>query len=258
MHVVIIDGLNLIRRVHGAVQSTPVDPLDVDRLLTSCRASMVRLLRRDGFSHAACVMDAPPPSWRHHRFPAYKAERPPMPDALRDALPTVLAAFEDLGVHAIEKAGYEADDVIATMALRVVEAGTRVTIASTDKSFCQLLREGLSVFDHFSNRDRDAAWVAQRFEVEPDRLATLFALTGNTSVGVPGVRSVGLRTAAQLIKAHGDLEHILEAARTMEGHVGSRLRADREAALEAYELLSLKTDVELGVNLRDFRLAQPA
>lgn len=255
MHLLIVDGLNLIRRVHAAVQPTPPDELDVARLVQSCQSSLTRLLRHAQFSHAVCAMDAAQASWRHELYPEYKAGRDPMPESLRAALDDVLAAFRDLGVQSVHKDGFEADDVIATIARRVSSSGGRVTIASTDKSFCQLLPDGVAVYDHFSDRYLDEDYVRQRFEVEPERLATLFALTGNTSVNVPGVRSVGIRTAAGLIREHGDLDAILEAADSMDGHVGSRLRADAEAARLAMRLLRLRTDLELGLNLRDFRRA---
>ncbi len=253
MHLLIVDGLNLIRRVHAAVQPAPPAEIDLSRVVDACRSSLARLLRHAPFSHAVCVMDSEAPSWRHQLYPDYKANRDPMPTSLRDALGDILAAFSDLGVRQVHKDGFEADDVIATIAVRVTGAGGRVTIASTDKSFCQLLRERLEVFDHFSDRYLDAEYVHQRFDVEPETLSTLFALTGNPSVSVPGVRSVGLRTAAGLIHEHGDLDAILAAAASMDSHVGSRLRADREAARLAMQLLSLRTDVELGLNLRDFR-----
>ncbi len=255
MHLVIVDGLNLIRRVHAAVQPTPPQELDVSRLLQSCQSSLGRLLRHTHFSHALCVMDASDASWRHQLYPDYKAGRDPMPESLRHALAEVLAAFQDLGVKSVHKDGFEADDVIATIAKRVTASGGRVTIASTDKSFCQLLPDGVRVYDHFSDRYLDEDYVLQRFEVEPARLATLLALTGNTSVNVPGVRSVGIRTAAALIREYGDLDAILAAAESMQGHVGSRLRADADAARLAMRLLTLRTDVELGLNLREFRRA---
>jgi protein Xni len=253
MHVVIIDGLNLIRRVHAAVAASPTEVLDVQRLAETCRSSLAKVLKRRQPSHALCVMDSAGRSWRHELFPDYKANRDPMPEPLRDALGDILQAFETLAVRSIHKDGFEADDVIATAASRIADAKGQVTIASTDKSFCQLLGECISVYDHFSDRFLDGDYVMQRFGVEPTFLATLFALTGNASVNVPGVRSVGPRTAAELIQKFGDLEAILEAAAGMKDRVGSRLRADQDAARLAMRLFSLRTDLELGLNLRDFR-----
>jgi protein Xni len=253
MHVLIVDGLNLIRRVHAAVLGPPTEKLNVDRLAETCRASLAKVLKRRQPSHALCAMDSATPSWRHALFSDYKASRDPMPESLRDALDEILQAFETLSVRAIHKDGFEADDVIATIASRIADARGKVTIASTDKSFCQLLGDYITVYDHFSDRYLDADYVAQRFAVPPRFLTTFFALTGNPSVNVPGVRSVGPRTAADLIREFGDLESILEAAVGMKDRVGSRLRAEQDAARLAMRLLALRTDLELGFNLRDFR-----
>lgn len=257
MHGLIVDGLNLIRRVWAALAAGD-DPPPADRAVEACCASLARLVRHQQPTHALCVMDSGQRSWRHELFPGYKANRDPMPEALAVVLPEILAAFEARGVHALERAPFEADDVIATCAVRIAEAGGRATIASTDKSFCQLLGDNIRVYDHFSDRYLDADYVRLRYDVEPRFLRTVMALTGNASVNVAGVRSVGPRTAAALVREHGDLDAILAAAGTIKGHTGAMLRADREQALLAMRLLSLRTDLELGVNLREFRYVPAA
>lgn len=255
MHVLIVDGLNLIRRVHAALAGgDSAESVDMDAVANSCRSSLLKILKRQHPSHALCVMDGAHPSWRHLEYPPYKADRKPMPAELAVSLPLILDQFAAIGVQALDKAGFEADDIIATIALRVGASGAQVTIVSTDKSFCQLVREGIRVYDHFKDRYLDRHHVLTRYEVEPRFLATLFALTGDPSVNVPGVKSVGVRTAAKLIHDHGDLEQILEASGDMSGHVGAKLRAGEDDARRAMRLLSLRTDVELGLNLRDFRL----
>ena len=194
MRVLVVDGMNLIRRVHAAVTAT-VSATEADddgeATVSACTASLSKLLNRQQPSHAICVMDSPPPSWRHREFPDYKANRDPMPEQLSVILPRLEDAFRERGVRSVSEEGFEADDVIATIALRVASSGGRVAIVSTDKSFCSLIREGISVYDHFSDRYLDTEYVRQRFDVEPAQLVTFFALTGNASLNVPGVRSVG-------------------------------------------------------------------
>ncbi len=251
MHVLLIDGLNLIRRIHAAAVNAGASG---DGVVSSCAASLRKLLTAREASHALCVMDGNGPSWRHDEYPAYKANRSPMPVDLAPILPDIGRAFEELGVRSLSVPGFEADDVIATIALRVADSGGESTIVSTDKAFCQLLRPGIRVLDHFAGRYLDRQHVRERYGVEPDQLTTLFALAGDGSVNVPGVRSIGVRTAAKLIADHGTLEAILEAAPTMEGHVGRKLSAGTADARLAGRLLTLRADATGGFNLRSFRL----
>ncbi len=251
MHVLLIDGLNLIRRIHAAAVNAGADG---DGVVSSCAASIRKLLASREASHALCVMDGDGPSWRHAEYPEYKANRSPMPADLASILPGIARAFEDLGVRSLSVPGFEADDVIATIALRVADSGGESTIVSTDKAFCQLLRPGIRVLDHFDGRYLDRHHVRARYEVEPGQLNTLFALAGDGSVNVPGVRSIGVRTAAKLIADHGTLEEILAAAPTMDGHVGRKLRAGVADARLAARLLALRADATGGFNLRNFRL----
>ncbi|GJL81091.1 MAG: Flap endonuclease Xni [marine bacterium B5-7] len=255
MNVLLVDGLNLIRRVHAALDRDETG-LDKTRLLDACESSIRKLLSRQKPSHAMGVVDSDLSSWRHQEFPEYKANRKPMPDSLARALPAIIERFGQVGVQTFQEDGFEADDVIAAIATRIVDSGGRVTIASTDTSFCQLLSERLKVYDHFSERYLDLRYVRKKLDVTPEQLPTLFALTGNPSVNVPGVRSIGVRTAAKLIHDFGDLDTILDAAEEMKGHIGTKLRSGREDARRAYRLLSLKRDIEVGLNLKDFRLSQ--
>ena len=115
-------------------------------------------------------------------FPDYKKNRRPMPDDLRSALGQIVSRFLAQGVGTVSVPGFEADDLIASIAQKVSEAGGRATVLSTDKSFCQLISNSVSVYDHFAAQDRDTEYVRQRFGVEPERLADLFALAGDSSL----------------------------------------------------------------------------
>lgn len=255
MNVVVIDGLNLIRRVHAAVSSAAggSDDASVSR---SCVGSLRRILARQRPSHALCVMDTEGPSRQHREFVDYKANRKPMDAALKALLPRILEAFEAEGVGSLAVEGFEADDVIATIAARVGQAGGNVTIVSTDKLLCQLVTGRVRIYDHFSNRYMDRQAVTRRFDVPPESLATLFGLAGDASLNITGVRAVGVHTAARLIHELGTLDAILAAAADMRGHLGAKLRAGADDARLALRLLTLRTDVDVGVNLKDFRLAR--
>ncbi len=257
MRALLIDGMNLVHRIYAAVPGDADSDAHFEGVLSSCVASLRRALERHRPTHAVCVFDAGAPNWRHHVFPDYKRGRPPMPERLRRGLAEIEKAFAGEGVHSVAVEGFEADDVIATFARKIAAREGNAVILSTDKTFCQLLSDHIRVFDHFADRFLDEHYVDERFGVPPPRLPTLFALVGNRSLNVSGVKSIGTHTAAKLIEDYGDLDAILAAADTIPGKLGAKIREGREQALLAQKLLALRTDVRVGVNLRDLRYADP-
>ena len=133
MHALLIDGLNLIRRVHAGVPGED-ETEHADAVLNASVASLRRALRRHQPSHALCALDGEGHSWRRDLFSDYKKLRKPMPEDLRLLLPRVIERFAELGVASVEITAFEADDIIASVADRLAKAGSAVTILSTDKS----------------------------------------------------------------------------------------------------------------------------
>ncbi len=256
MHVLLVDGLNLIRRVYAGVPLTGTPETRSESVVNACLFSLQRALRSHPATHAVCALDSDQPGWRRELYPDYKKNRSPMPEELRDILPDVLKAYLTVGVRSVTIPGLEADDVIATIAKRVADANGHVTVVSTDKSFCQLIGFGVRVYDHFADLEHDRDWTRERFGVEPEVLADLFALAGDSSLGISGVRSVGVHTAVKLLNDHATLEGVLAAAGDIAGKLGSKLRDGREDARLAKKLVSLVIDAKLGINLRDFRFEQ--
>lgn len=251
----LVDGLNLVRRIYAAVPGEEGSTAHADGVLQSCSRSLQRALAREAPTHALCAFEESAASWRHQLLPAYKAGRPPMPAPLVALLPHIEDAFAAAGVRPLRVPGFEADDVLATLAAGIAAHAGEVVILSTDKSMLTLLRPGIRVRNHFDERDLDAAYVRQRFGVAPERLATWLALVGERSQGIPGVKSIGARTATDLVQAHGDLESILAAAAAgMPGRAGRALREGTDDARLSLRLATLRTDVHVGMSLRDFRL----
>ncbi len=253
VNALLIDGLNLVHRIYAAVPGDVESAAHFDGVLVSCGASLRRALHRHRPTHAVCVFDGDGKSWRHALYPQYKSGRPPMPEPLRRGLVRIQEAFAGEGVRSVSVAGYEADDVIATLAQKIAAHGGEATILSTDKMFCQLIGPRVHVVDHFAGRYLDEKYVMTRFGVRPAQLLTLFALVGDRSVNVSGVKSVGVHTAAKLIGDHGELDAILAAAASIEGALGAKLRDGAEQAVLARDVLRLKCDVHVGVNLRELR-----
>lgn len=176
-----------------------------------------------------------------------------MPGGLKQALPELDRHFERLGVAALTLPGFEADDILATLATKIQARRGRSVILSTDRLHCQLLSPGIEVYDHFAQRALDHGVVQSKYRVEPPRIPDLLALAGDGSLSVPGVRSIGVRTAAKLVNEYGCLESVLAAAGSIPGKLGETLESRCEEARTAFRLFSLKTDIQLGINLNQLR-----
>ncbi len=260
MKALLVDGLNLVRRIHAAVPAPDpgADETLMDRVIDSCTKSLERALRFHQPSHVVVVFESDAPTWRHRLYSGYKQNRPPMPEDLRDGLPAIQRAFLGVGVRSYERPGYEADDIIATIASKIARAGGKSTILSTDRHYCQLLGDAVAVYDHFGQRYLDHEMIRQRFDVEPGMLAYFFALTGDPGKSVPGIRGVGPHTAARLVKEYPDLDSLLEGARDMTGKISTKLISGAEEARLGFSLFQLRTDIELGINLNQFRYQSAA
>jgi protein Xni len=242
-----IDGLNIVRRVYEA----SAEPDSADKAETALRhalSSFRKLLAAHEPSHVLAAFDFGGPTWRHALYPRYREQRAPMPSFLRDALPAFLARLEGEGLHVLMLPGVEADDVIGTGVLRWLSEGRGAAIiASTDKDLHGLIAQGALVWDHFKGEWHDDAWVRNKFGVAPERLEDLLALMGDATDGVPGVSKVGMKTAAKLLNAYGDIDAVMAGAGILKTPLGERLRAEREILAMSRQLVKLKTDVPLGV-----------
>ncbi|MGY3885599.1 flap endonuclease Xni [Aeromonas aquatica] len=253
--LLIIDALNLIRRLHAVqVQQalTPAQALIATRanLINTCK----KLLANSEPTHAIAVFDGEVHSWRKEVYPAYKEGRTPMPEELRDGLAELQDAFWECGVDALLSQTDEADDLIATLASGIAQHDARATIISTDKGFCQLLCPQIQIRDHFNKRWLDAAFVQQQYGVTPAQLVDFWALTGIGGSNIKGVPGIGPKTATTLLLQHGTLAALLSACEQEDATKPLlKLRQHRDEALLAQRLVRLQRDIPLGFNLREIR-----
>jgi len=242
-----IDGLNIVRRVYEA-SPEPDSPEKADIALRHAFSSFRKLIGAHEPSHVLAAFDHGGPTWRHALYPRYRENRAPMPSFLRDALPAFHDKLNAVGLHVLMLPEVEADDVIGTGVLRwLAEGRGEAIIASTDKDLHGLIAQGALVWDHFKGEWHDDAWVRNKFGVAPELLVDLLALMGDPTDGVPGVSKVGMKTAAKLLNAYGDLDAVMAGAGILKTPIGERLRADRDTLYLSRELVRLKTDVRLGV-----------
>jgi len=248
VHLLIVDALNLIRRIH-AVQGSPC--------VETCQHALDLLIVHSQPTHAVAVFDdeARNSGWRHQRLPDYKAGRTPMPDELHAEMPALRAAFEQRGVGCWVSAGNEADDLAATLAVKVAQAGHQATIVSTDKGYCQLLSPTLQIRDYFQKRWLDAPFIDKEFGVLPQQLPDYWGLAGISSSKVPGVAGIGAKSATQLLVQFGTLEELYARIDEVPDKWRKKLEAHRDMAFLCRDIARLQTDLHIDGNLQQLRLA---
>ncbi len=214
--------------------------------------------------YIAVVFDAGR-SHREELYPDYKATREKMPRELRDSLPRIRELVEAFGDRVIEVEGWEADDVIGTLAARAVEAGLEAVIVSGDKDFFQLVGDGV----HLLNPGRggphgvgqqwvDAGAARKKFGVEPGRVVDYLALVGDSSDNVPGAPGIGPKTAQKLLTEYGTVEEVLAHAGDIKAkRARESLQANRDEVLLSKQLVTIRTDLELDADLEELRVSAP-
>ena len=247
IHLLIIDALNLIRRIH-AVQGSPC--------LITCQNAIAQLIQHTRPTHAVAVFDEDDraDSWRHQCLPDYKAGRSPMPDNLFAEMPSLKAGFEAHGIACWHSAGNEADDLAATLTEKVASGGHQVTIVSTDKGYCQLLAPNVQIGDYFQKRWLDLPFVQETFGVLPHQLTDYWGLAGISSSKIPGVPGIGPKTAVTLLAQAGSLDALYDNLSAVPEKWQSKLREHRDLAYACKRVSALQTDIALDGNLQQLRL----
>lgn len=173
---------------------------------TTMLLKVIREHRPDGL---AVVFDEKGPTQRHEEFKAYKAQRPPMPDAMSAQVPYIHRVVEALAIPAIRLAGHEADDIIGTLAHKADQAGYDVVIVTSDKDMFQLLMPHVRIYDPVKDKWIGEAECLERFGVEPARVVDIMGLMGDATDNIPGVEGIGEKTATKLIAQFGTIEELL-------------------------------------------------
>lgn len=250
IHLVIIDALNLIRRIHAAQG----DNATIEQTQTVCRQALRQIIQHSKPTHIISVFDTVKTDrgWRGQLLPSYKANREPMPEVLQQGLEQLQDDWLTLGIDAVIPEEDEADDLIATLAEKMAQHGKDVTIISTDKGYCQLLKPQVRIRDYFQQRWLDLDFVHQEFGVEPHQLTDYWALTGISSSQISGIPGIGPKTAKILFSQHDSLESIL-AARDLEPKYLKKIAGNEEIARICKQVVTLKIDIPLGFNLQDIR-----
>jgi DNA polymerase-1 len=246
--LLLVDGSSYLYRAFYAMpdlRAVAGDPTSHPTGAIRGMINMLQSLRKDFPSdYAVCVFDAKGKTFRDDLYPAYKAQRAPMPDDLRLQIEPIHEVVALLGWHVLAVQGVEADDVIGTLSTTAAAQNIRVIVSSGDKDLAQLVNEHITIIDTISNRTRDMAGVTEEFGIPPHLMVDYQTLVGDTVDNVPGVPKVGPKTAVKWLMQYGSLDAIIENAHQIKGVVGENLRNSLDWLPTGRKLVTIKTDVE--------------
>ena len=217
--------------------------------------NMLRRLHKDyQADYSACVFDAKGKTFRNELYPEYKAHRPPMPDNLVAQIAPLHECIRAMGWPMLIVDGVEADDVIGTLAKQAMHENMRCIISTGDKDIAQLVSPQITLINTMSNETLDEGGVLAKFGVPPLRMLDYLALVGDTADNIPGVEKVGPKTALKWLAQYGTLDNIITHASEIGGVVGENLRKSLDWLNKSRELLAIKCDVALPIELHSLGL----
>ena len=262
-HLHLIDGSAFIFRAYHAL---PPLTRKSDGLPIGAVSGFCNMLQRyvennsgaDAATHVAVIFDKGSHTFRNDMYDLYKANREAMPEDLRPQIPLTRAATEAFNIACKELEGFEADDIIATLACQAREAGGRVTIVSSDKDLMQLVGDGVEMLDPMKNRRIDREGVIEKFGVGPEHVVDVQALAGDSVDNVPGAPGIGIKTAALLINEFGSLEALLDRAEEIKQPKRREVLQQHRAQIElSKRLVQLDCDMVLDFTLDDLEIRDP-
>ena len=253
--IALIDGYGFIfRAYHSLPPLSRNDGVPVGAVYGFTNM-LIKLLAGLDVSHVAVVFDSGSKTFRNEIYPKYKANRPPCPEDLIPQFAIAREAVESLNLITLEKVGFEADDIIATIAVQAEKIDSDILIVSSDKDLMQLINGRVSMYDAMKNKIINSNEVKEKFFVEPEKVLDVLALMGDASDNIPGVRGIGPKTAAELINQFGNLENIFANLSQIKQDKRRQLLEDGvENARLSKVLASLKEDVELGISIEDLKI----
>ena len=243
--LLLVDGSSYVYRTyHAMAQLSAPDGTPTGAVYGVL--NMLRKLRSEYVhNHCCCVFDAKGKNFRHDMFEDYKATRPPMPDDLRPQAEMLPDLVRLMGWPVLVIPSVEADDVIGTLAKQAEAEGWDVVISTGDKDMAQLVSEHVSLINTMNGEVLDIPGVQTKFGVRPDQIIDYLALMGDKVDNVPGVDKCGPKTAVKWLDAYGSLQGVIEHAAEIKGKVGEHLQAAIPRLPLSYELVTIKTDLDL-------------
>ncbi len=253
----LIDGSSYIYRAYFAIRHLSSPSGFPTNALYGFTQMLLKVLNDRKPDHVAVIFDAGRVTFRNEIYAEYKANRLAMPDDLRQQIEPIKAMVRAFNIPALDLAGFEADDIIGTIARDCREHGLKTVVVTGDKDLMQIVDEDVRLLDTMKDKESGIPEVFERFGVEPARVIDILGLAGDSSDNIPGVPGIGEKTAIKLIQEFGSLDVLLERAEEVKGKTGERLREFAEQARLSRRLATIDVQVPLDYSFDDLLYSQP-
>lgn len=254
----LIDGTAYVYRAFHAIRSLSDSRGMPTNAVFGFTRMLIKLMQDRQPEYAVMLFDAKGPTFRHERYPDYKANRPPMPDDLVAQLPIIREVTREFNFPVLEMPGYEADDLIGTLSRLATDGGFEVVMITGDKDFVQLVTDQATIWDPMKDEVLDRRGVEEKFGLQPHQMVDVMGLSGDTADNVPGVPGIGMKTALSLIQQFGSMDNLYEQLESISREKQRQnLVAHKDQALLSRELVTIDTRVPLSFDLDGCRLKAP-
>ena len=257
----LLDAFALIYRAYFAFAKNPrinSKGLDTSAVFGFVN-TLVEVIKKEKPTHLAVVFDTKKPTERHIEYPEYKAHREAMPDGLRDALPYIDKLLEAFNIPKLYKDGYEADDVVGTLAKKAEKEGFQVYMMTSDKDFAQLVSDNIFMYRPGNKWQPTAIWgvpeVLEKFDIQRvDQVIDFLGMMGDSADNIPGIPGIGEKTAQKFIKQYGSMEGLFANSHELKGKMKENVEASEEIGLLCKKLVTIITDVPIEFDAEQMRL----
>ena len=253
----LVDGSSYIYRAYYAIRHLSSPRGFPTNALYGFTQMLLKVMKERAPDHLAVVFDAGRLTFRNELYPEYKANRSAMPDDLVPQIGPIKEMVRAFNIPALELSGFEADDIIATIARDCEEKGLAVVVVTGDKDLMQIVTGNVRLLDTMKDKESGLREVEERFGVDPGRVIDILGLAGDTSDNIPGVPGIGEKTAIKLIKEFGSLDGLLARAGEVKGKMGDRLREFAPQALLSRRLATVDRSVPLAWSFDDLAMTPP-
>ncbi len=247
----LIDGSSYIFRAYHAIRSLSTSKGFPTNALYGFNSMIFKFLKDYKPKYLGIVFDSKGKTFRDEIYPLYKANRAEAPEDLSVQIPKIFRIVDALGIPQVQLEGYEADDIMGTIAKEMEKQGMHVVLVTGDKDFCQLVSEKVTLLDTMRNKKTNIKGVVEKFGVLPERVTDVLSLSGDSIDNIPGVRGIGGKTASELIKKFGSLEKLLDSIDEIPQRQRELIEGNKENAVLSKELVTIKTDVPVKITLAD-------
>ncbi|MBW1902527.1 MAG: DNA polymerase I [Deltaproteobacteria bacterium] len=256
--VYLVDGSSYLHRAFHAIRNLSNSKGFPTNAVLGFTKMALKLIKDKNPGYLAFVFDVKGPTFRHEIYEAYKANRPPMPEDMAIQIPVIKEILGNLNVTILEKQGYEADDIIGTLARVCEEKGFEVVMVTGDKDFRQLVTHNVAMWDTMKDVVTDYVSLKETYGFEPELFIDVMGLSGDTSDNIPGVPGVGEKTAIKLINEFGSFEKVFEHVEEIKGKkLKENLLKFEDQAVLSKQLVSIDRFVPLEVGIDQLKLGEP-